>query len=124
MSAKIYCIECLITGEKYIGSTIKKYLSVRIAQHKHEKDCSSKQIIERGNWKYYILEEVEVSQKLIKEQYYMDTTDCINQMRALCTCRKKYKKKYNKEYREYRSSWGGDIRFNNNLLLIDLSIFN
>jgi hypothetical protein len=122
MSAKIYCIECLITGEKYIGSTIKKYLSSRISQHKHEKDCCSKQIIERGNWKYYLLEEVEVSQKLIKEQYYMDTTDCINQMRALG---RKCKKKYNKKYRDYRSSWGGDIRCNNNnLLLIDLSIFN
>ena len=122
MSAKIYCIECLITGEKYIGSTIKKYLSVRIAQHKRDKTCSSKQIIERGNWKYYLLEEVEVSQKLIKEQYYMDTTDCINIMRALGN-RKEYKKKYNKEYREFRNSLGGDIRYNNNLLLIDLSIF-
>jgi hypothetical protein len=105
MSAKIYCIECNITGEKYIGSTIQKLLSYRISKHKTDKCCVSRHIIERGNWKYYLLEEVDKSQRLIREQYYMDITECINHKRAIgytqkeyCELNKEHKKEYDKQH--------------------------
>tara|TARA_R110000824_G_scaffold398459_1_gene602542 strand:+ start:1772 stop:2188 length:417 start_codon:yes stop_codon:yes gene_type:complete len=136
---KIYCIECLETGEKYIGSTRKKYLSDRIAGHRVSRNCRCKQIIDRGNYKYYIIEEVEPTQRLIREQYHMDNTDnCINRNRALAYDIKEYKKhkkryhelnkesrnKNNKEYQKYRTSWGGNYQSNNNLLKISLDLFN
>ena len=37
--------------------------------------------------------------------------------------RKQYNKTYKKKIYEYRKSWGGDIRYDNNLLKIDISIF-
>ncbi len=144
---KIYCIECIETGEKYIGSTKQKLLSSRIADHKHKKSCRSRYIIKRGNWKYYLLEEVEVSQRLIREQYYMDTTDkCINKNRAIGYTQKEYLevnkdrfkqyrkvydqlnkdkiKEYHKQLNNYKNTWGGDSRSNNNLLQISLDLFN
>lgn len=144
MIAKIYCIECNITGEKYIGSTIRK-LCQRIACHKTYNSCVSRHIIDRGNWKYYLLEEVDESQRLIREQYYMDITDkCINYQRAIgytnkeyCELNKDKKKEYDKQHyqlnkdklklyqanmRKYKNSWGGDPRASNNLLLIDPSL--
>ena len=113
MSAKIYCIECLETGEKYIGSTTSRLLCHRIATHKYRGDCSSSQILNRGNYKYYLLEEVDESQGLIREQYYIDTIDnCINTKRASGFIRKKY----DKEHYKFKTSWGG-------LLQIDPSLF-
>ena len=124
MSAKIYCIECLETGEKYIGSTTEKYLSYRIRRHRYDKTCSSTQIIERGKYKYYLIEEVDSSQKYIREQYHMDNTDkCINKRSAYGLDRKEYHKNYYKQRNKYTASWGGDKRRNNNLLEIDLSLF-
>ena len=111
---KIYCIECLQTGEKYIGSTNSRLLSHRIATHKYRMNCSSSQILERGNYKYYLLEEVEVSQRYDREQYYMDITDkCINKHRAIGGF---IRKEYNKEHYKFKTSWGG-------LLLIDTALF-
>ncbi len=82
MKCKIYFIQCLETGEVYIGST-KQELSARIKGHRNWKVCSCKEIIDRGNYIYDILEEVEESQRYIREQYYMDTTDnCINKYKA------------------------------------------
>ena len=81
--SKIYCIECLITGEKYIGSTKQKYICSRIAQHrKISERCSCKKIIKRGNYKYYLIEEIDETNRLIREQYWIDNTDCINKNRA------------------------------------------
>ena len=142
---KIYCIECLETGEKYIGSTKQKLLSQRISYHTYKKSCSCKDIIERDNWKYYLIEYVEPSKRLIREQYWIDTTDnCINYRRAKGLTLEEYKKVYNqlnkdkikkynkerydKDYHkklfEYKCSWGGDKRNSNNLLLISLDLFN
>jgi len=131
MSCKIYCIECNITGEKYIGSTIKKHISDRITHHKYRRSCSCKDIIERGNYIYYLLEEVEETNRLIREQYWIDNTDkCINKNRTIGLTIKDYTKKYREvnkekhtEYRKFRNSWGGEARSNNNLLMIDLSLF-
>ena len=101
----VYCIECLETGEKYIGST-KTPLNVRMYYHKSQ-DCSSKQIIDRGNYTSYIVEEVEEDDILReREQYHMDNTECINKRRANGHNAKEYKKKYREKNREENIEYG------------------
>ena len=51
----IYCIICLITKEKYVGSTHKP-LDKRIAGHIRDRSCSAWQILERGNYKAYVIQ--------------------------------------------------------------------
>lgn len=88
-----------------------------------------------------------------REQYYIDNNKCINIKNAY-TDQKEYNKEYFKEYRiknkdnlkkkkkeyqnknkdklkvylkeynYYKNSWCGDKRYNNNLLEIDINIFN
>jgi hypothetical protein len=48
----IYCIVCLITKEKYVGSTILT-LTERIRLHISQRNCSAWQILKRGNYKAY-----------------------------------------------------------------------
>ncbi len=107
----VYCIECLETHEKYIGSTIKP-LKTRMSVHKsgakQGKTCSSKQIIDRGNYTSYIVEEVEDDILREREQYHMDNTECINKKRAngkedpreeiTCECGAIYKRSNNNHF--------------------------
>ena len=115
----------------YIGST--KDLNHRMSVHKcptNKSPCSSTIIIESGNYQVEILEECEDKDRSIREQYYIDIYDCVNVKNAV---RKKYwdkvdenKKKmkiWKKKDKEYKDSWGGDKRSNNNLLEIDLNYF-
>jgi hypothetical protein len=51
----IYGIVCLITKEKYVGST-HRTLDERIAQHIRDRNCSAWQILERGNYKAYVIQ--------------------------------------------------------------------
>ena len=93
----IYEIVCNITGERYIGSTIDS-LNRRMTVHNSKnKRCSSKIIIQRGDYNVNELEsfntKFELAQ-LLKEQYWMDNTENINKLRAF-TNRKKYRKIYN-----------------------------
>ena len=77
----IYSIECLSTNEVYIGST-KMKLNRRIDAHKSSgNQCVSKGIIERGNYKVNVLEEVSCDSKkelLMKEREYFEKLNCIN----------------------------------------------
>lgn len=87
MKGFIYEIKCNETNEIYIGSTIQT-IKARMNQHRQIKRCASKQIIERNNYVVNILEEVEfidINDLRIKEQYYIDTTTCINKMKAFYT---------------------------------------
>jgi len=142
----IYQIVCNITNERYIGSTSLS-LRKRMCYHRHkDSHCSSKQILDRGDYTADILEETELEGIELRklEQYYMDTMDCINQQRAYITeeqrkqkikeknkrnnkrYREKYKDKlneYDRLYRKYKNSWGGDKRHHNNLLCIDVNLF-
>ena len=97
MKCKIYFIQCLETGEVYIGSTKQRLMCQRIAGHKQKRDCVATQILDRDNYICDFLEEVEESQRYIREQYYIDTTDnCINTMTAY-----KSKEQQHKEAREW-----------------------
>jgi Uri superfamily endonuclease len=51
----IYGIVCLITKEKYVGSTVQT-LEERIAEHIQLHNCSAWQILERGNYKAYVIQ--------------------------------------------------------------------
>jgi hypothetical protein len=99
--AKIYKIECRITGLIYIGSTNHPYLSHRLAQHTHRfnnqqfNQYTSKDIIKNGD---YFIDLVELypcetkEQLLIRERYWCENTPfCIN---------KQVPSRTKKEYRE------------------------
>jgi hypothetical protein len=79
---KIYEIRCNITHEVYFGSTTYKYLSSRLAKHKGNTGrCSSKQIIDRGNFTCKIIEEYPCNSRLelqARESYYIRNNECIN----------------------------------------------
>jgi len=78
----VYCIECNITGQKYYGST-KQTLHDRVNRHKCNYDCCSKQIIERGNYKTYVVDEYDTKEEAeLKEDWYIKNTECINQKRV------------------------------------------
>jgi hypothetical protein len=99
--ATIYGIRCLTTGEVYVGSTID--YQQRQSVHKVPKNsCCSKQIIERGNYEFYIIEECDVEQKLIREKFHIENTMCINKLVPFRTKeeRQKYKQKWHEEHKE------------------------
>jgi hypothetical protein len=89
-NGKIYKIQCKITGECYIGSTIVT-LSKRISTHKasykrwlngHGYKFSSYPIIERNDYEITLVENFPCDIKyhlLCRERYYIEhTPNCIN----------------------------------------------
>ena len=51
----VYGIVCLITKEKYVGSTVQT-LEERIKTHIRMRDCRAWQILQRGNYKAYVIQ--------------------------------------------------------------------
>ena len=108
----VYKIHCRITGEDYYGST-KNDMKVRLWGHKQMKGCSSKQIIERGDYEVVELEHVDDDQLLVRERHYITTYPCVNKKSPFRTeeedklyyqeWAKQHKdelKQYNQEYRQ------------------------
>ena len=52
----IYGVVCLLTGEIYCGSTYQT-LKERIQQHKRDRGCTVIQILDRGRYKEFVIEE-------------------------------------------------------------------
>tara|TARA_R110000803_G_scaffold38011_1_gene82028 strand:+ start:357 stop:1004 length:648 start_codon:yes stop_codon:yes gene_type:complete len=78
--SKIYKIVCNETGQTYYGSTTV-LLSQRIGKHRLYNSCSSRCIIERGNYDYSLIEEFpcESKEQLHKrERWYIENNDCVN----------------------------------------------
>ena len=98
-----YCIVCNITGEKYYGSS-KNTLEKRMSYHKCKSNpCCSRHIILRGDYDSYILAEYEtIEEAEMKEDWYIDNKECINEQRVRLTDeeKKKYTKEYNKKWYE------------------------
>jgi hypothetical protein len=105
MIGYIYKIKCNITNEIYIGSTIN--YKDRIKQHKdiNNSTSSSKNIIEKNNYNFYILEKKEfpnnLSLKLLENLYIIigkKYCKCINRCLAYSplSYRIHYKKMYYK----------------------------
>jgi hypothetical protein len=139
---KIYGIKCNITDMLYIGST-KNTLKHRLKQHKHDsktrRNYMSRKIIDNNDYNIYVIEECPENIRKEREQYWIDNTNNINHNNVISNKKemeKKYneyyrnnvldkekKKEYMKKYKEFKKSWGGDSRFYNNLLLIDVNLF-
>ena len=109
-SGYVYRIRCNIKNEDYYGSTDQD-IEKRIDDHvRHAKcdemvnKCISSQILERGDWCYEIMEEVDYIIKtdlLIREKYYIQNYQCINIRSPYRT--KEEKRQYNNlKMREYR----------------------
>ena len=62
---KIYEIRCNETGHVYIGKTIRT-LKERLRQHKSHLNCTSKQIILRGNYIMSQIDECDTEQESIE----------------------------------------------------------
>ncbi len=65
-NSKIYKIVCNNTGLVYYGSTTQKYLTARLEQHRKYKkiyNCSSKKIIDGGNYDILLVENVDCNNK-------------------------------------------------------------
>jgi predicted GIY-YIG superfamily endonuclease len=95
---KIYCITCNITGEVYFGST--EDMEARMRNHKNHRNCSSKQIIDRGDYKVEVLEEHDytLTETREREDFYYQNFECVNKIRPAVPGRTK--KESGKEYRE------------------------
>jgi hypothetical protein len=98
----IYEIVCNVTSERYIGSTFEPTVARRITVHRWKKnECCSKQIIDRGNYTYGLLETIFVNSRdelRMCERKWYDQLDCINKQRPYCSLDEL--KEYKKEYRE------------------------
>ena len=93
-NGKIYKIYCNETGDVYYGSTIQP-ISARITQHrsKCKYQCSSKTIIDRGNYSYSLVESFPCNSKEelhSRERYWIENNNCINKI-IPCRTRKEYR---------------------------------
>jgi hypothetical protein len=97
----IYCItDC--NGLKYVGSTRQTILK-RLSNHRNHKNnnyryCSSFKL-DLDNCEIEVLEECEPEIRYEREKYYINTIDCVNEIKFTFDM-KEYKKKYNKQYNE------------------------
>ena len=105
---KIYKIVCNITGEVYIGSTIKT-LAQRKADHKSTTNpCMSRNIINRGDYKMILIKNYPCnSKKKLEEEEskYIRENECINKYipnRTQEEWREDNKEKLKKYQQEYR----------------------
>ena len=107
----IYKIHCNITGDDYYGST--KDLNHRMSVHKCNTDkqnskraCSSKKIINRGDYIVSVVESLDVESKqdaLWRERYYIENYPCVNDSIPIQTKEERKQKvdKYNVDNREH-----------------------
>ena len=116
---KIYKIVCNTTGLVYIGSTIEKYLSRRLVEHRHQYNqylrgfrgiyISSFKILAIDNYEILLVENYpcKSSDKLrMRERYYIEKFECVNIIkRPHITIEDKHEKnkKYYNENKEKES---------------------
>ena len=149
MSCIIYRIVDNTNGNVYVGSSkldLEKRISLHISNYKNpnSSNCSSSIIIQNNDYFYEIIEECDLNNRKERERYYINHTEkCINTIklngtsiedkrkatkkyddkRRHCPIRKEQVSKNKKSYNKFQFSWGGDKRYNNNLLQIDLDLF-
>ena len=139
-NGKIYKIVDNTNDDIYIGSTIRG-LRKRLYDHKASRNTDNritKSMIDNGNYSIHLIEDCPCEDKydlLKREQYWIDNTKCINQKPAYVNhIKTEYdKSRYENNKEEvkrqtmnlynYKSSWGGDKRSNNNLLMINPNLF-
>ena len=115
---KIYQLKCLTTGNVYIGSTIQKLLSTRLAGHRLNFKqwkagkyhfVTSFLILENDNYEITLLESYPCSscdELHARERYYIESRECINKIVPTRTSKEYYQANknkifgYQKQYRE------------------------
>ena len=117
---KIYKIECNVTGLIYIGSTTKKYLSMRLAGHVGNYKCylngkgnyiTSFKILKNGNYDIILLEQYPCNSKdalLARERHYQETIECVNKCKAGLfneLGKVQYSKQYNEANKEQNKQY-------------------
>jgi len=100
MRGVVYALLCNNTQEVYFGSCREDIFNERCLKHIHSSNkCSSKQIIDRDNYDFFILEFLETDNKRELcniENYYISNYECINKRKSFRTYQEKLK--YNREY--------------------------
>ena len=105
----IYEIRCNIINDVYYGSTTVS-LSERISNHKSMRDCTARNIIDRGNFTCKIIEECPCNCKQeleARESYYIRNNECINIQipgRTKQEWREDNKDKIQKYFKEYNEA--------------------
>ena len=102
-TGKIYKILCNETGEVYYGSTVKKLLCYRRAEHVSDvkrfdegripRKCQCYDIIKRGNFTMSLVEEYSfdnIEQLRWRERHYIENNECVNTRRPIATKKDKY----------------------------------
>ncbi len=114
-NGKIYKIIDNTNGNIYIGSTIRS-LKERLQRHK-KLDCISKNIIKNGDYRIELIEDYPCNTKkelLIREQYYIDNSKCINLINPIFNKEEYYLNNKNriKEYKKkyYEKNKNGKIK--------------
>jgi len=85
LAVSVYCIEDCYANN-YVGSTHKK-LSDRLTQHKYTKQssnryCSSSKL-DLNNSEIWLLEKCSEKNRREREQHYIDTIECVNEIGAI-----------------------------------------
>jgi len=84
----IYFIFCEETGDRYIGSTFELTVARRMTTHRAKSNtCVSKQIIDRNNYSYGLLETLEVTSRdelRMCERKWYDKLPNINKLKPFC----------------------------------------
>lgn len=105
---KIYKITSPQTDKIYIGSTCQRYLCARMKGHRHDYKhpetrgrCESIHIMKYEDAKIRLIENYPCSSKdeqLMREQFFIDTMDCVNKHASYCT-QEDHKKKAKEWYK-------------------------
>ena len=78
---KIYKIVCHETGEEYYGSCVCPLWKRKTVHKDKSNNCTSKKIVERGNWDIVLVEDFPSETKYElrrRERYYIQNNPCIN----------------------------------------------
>ena len=94
----------------YIGST-NQSLVRRFSCHKSHTNCASRQLI---NPKIELIEECTEEDRYIREQYWIDNTDCVNIKPAHISPEqvKANRQKYHEEHRDNKRAYDKEYREN------------
>jgi hypothetical protein len=100
----IYEIVCNLTGERYVGSTFEPTVARRISKHRTINGCSSKTIIERGDYRYGLLETIFINSRdelRMCERKWYDALECINLVKPYVT-KEEIKQSKNQYYEDHK----------------------
>jgi len=128
LKVRIYCITD-INGLCYVGKTTNM-LDTRLHGHRGARsigECSSNKL-DLNNCEICLLEEfIDESKSSERETYWINKIHwCVNKVRnnKVNGDPASYMKRYQKQHYSYMCSWGGDKRYNNNLLNINIDLFS